>query len=96
MRHDLAIYQLYHFHDTSDSAALKDAGPLDDNRILRPDASNLAAFLHALQQRHPDSFRNIGDAVRQIAPFFDGFVLAPSVVTPDKIRREWREQGSDA
>lgn len=96
VKSDLEIYQLYHFHDTSDGALVKAAGAIDDNRFLRPDASNLAAFLYLLQQTKPDHFRNIEDVLRQIAPFFDRFNLGPSLLSPDKIRLEWKEKGSDA
>src|SRR6266404_1029500 len=96
VRRDLNTYRLYHFHDTSDSALVKSSGPVEDNRFLRADASNLAAFLYALQKQHPDHFRNIEDAVRQIAPFFERFNLEPSRLSPDKIRLEWKEHGSDA
>lgn len=96
VRRDLDTYRLYHFHDTSDSAPVKGAGPVEDNRFLRPDASNLAAFLYRLQKRFPDHYRNIEDAVRQIAPFFERFNLEPSRLAPDKIRLEWKEKGSDA
>jgi predicted ATPase len=93
---DVDSYRLYHFHDTSDSAAIKSAGALEDNRFLRPDASNLAAFLYLLQQQHSGYFRNIEDTVRQIAPFFERFNLAPSRLSPDKIQLEWKQQGTDA
>lgn len=96
VRADLESYRLYHFHDTSDTAAVRGPSDVNDNRFLRPDAANLAAFLHGLQHSHPDHFRNIEDTLRQIAPFFDGFNLAPSTVNPEKIRLEWREKGSDA
>jgi predicted ATPase len=96
VRRDLENYRVYHFHDTSDGALVKAVGPLDDNRVLRQDASNLAAFLYLLQQTRPDHFRNIEDALRQIAPFFERFNLEPSRLAPDKIRLEWKEKGSDA
>ena len=31
-----------------------------------------------------------------MAPFFDDFALEPSRVNPDKIKLEWRQEGSDA
>ena len=96
VRQALDGYRLYHFHDTSDAAPVKAGGPVDDNRFLRPDASNLAAFLYVLQRQHSDHFRNIEDAVRQIAPFFERFNLEPSRLAPDQIRLEWKEKGSDA
>lgn len=96
VRDDLESYRIYHFHDTSSSARVKQTGDVDDNRRLHPDAGNLAAFLYRLQQKHPGHFKNIEDTVRQIAPFFEGFRLEPSRLNADKIRLEWKEKGSDA
>jgi predicted ATPase len=91
----LESYQVYHFHDTSDTAGVKGAGDVEDNRVLRPQAENLAAFLYWMQQKQPDQFANIQDTLRQIAPFFDEFRLAPSKLNEGKIRLEWKEKGSD-
>ncbi len=93
---DLESYRVYHFHDTSDTAAVKGTGDLEDNRVLRPQAENLAAFLYWMQQKKPDHFANIQDTVRQIAPFFEEFRLSPSKLNESKIRLEWKEKGSDA
>lgn len=88
-------WQLYHFHDTSESARVKQTGDIHDNLFLRPDASNLAAYLYLLREREPSSYRNIVEAIQMVAPFFGDFVLRPSPFNPDKIRLEWRERGSD-
>jgi predicted ATPase len=93
---DLESYRVYHFHDTSDTAAVKGTVNLEDNRVLKPQAENLAAFLYWMQQKQPDHFANIQDTVRQIAPFFEEFRLAPSKLNEGKIRLEWKEKGSDA
>jgi predicted ATPase len=93
---DLKSYRVYHFHDTSDSAAVKLTGDVDDNRFLRPQAENLAPYLFWMRDKHPDHYRNIVDIVRQVAPFFDDFQLQPSRLNESKIRLEWRERGSDA
>lgn len=93
---DLTSYRVYHFHDTSDTAAVKGAADVEDNRVLHAQAENLPAFLYWLQQKHPDHFKNIQDTLRQIAPFFDEFRLAPSKLNENKIRLEWKEKGSDA
>jgi predicted ATPase len=94
--HDLDSYRVYHFHDTSDTAAVKGTGDVEDNRDLRPQAENLAAFLYWMQEKQPDHFANIQDTVRQIAPFFEAFRLAPSKLNESKIRLEWKEKGSEA
>ena len=93
---DLESYRVYHFHDTSDTAPAKGLSDVDDNRFFRPQAENLAAFLYYLQQQKQQHFSLIQDTVRQIAPFFDRFLLAPSRLNPSKISLEWNERGSDA
>ncbi|HYI10611.1 MAG TPA: AAA family ATPase [Thermoanaerobaculia bacterium] len=93
---DLEGYRVYHFHDTSDHAPVKGTSDVDDNHYLRPQAENLAAFLYWLQEKQPEYLANIRDTIRQIAPFFDDFRLAPSRLNEEKIRLEWKEVGSDA
>lgn len=95
VRDDLRSWRLYHFHDTSASAGVKQTADISDNRILRADASNLAAFLYQLQQAQQSRYHNIVGVVRMVAPFFEDFMLAPSGLNPEKIRLEWKEKGSD-
>jgi predicted ATPase len=92
---DLESYRIYHFHDTSGSAPMRGANDVDDNRFLRPQAENLAAFLYWLQEKQPAHMANIQGTIRQIAPFFDRFRLAPLKLNPSKIRLEWQEKGTD-
>jgi len=92
---DLDGYFVYHFHDTSDSSAMRATSDVEDNRYLRPQAENLSAFLYYLQQAQPQYFENIESAIRLVAPFFGRFRLAPSRLNPDKIRLEWSEKGDD-
>jgi len=89
-------WKLYHFHDTSTSARVKQLGDLADNEQLRPDAGNLAAFLYRLREKHPTAFQNIVDTLRLVTPFFADFNLRPDRLNPEKIRLEWKERGSDA
>ncbi|MDQ1924226.1 AAA family ATPase [Massilia pseudoviolaceinigra] len=86
---------VYHFHDTSDSAPMKQSCALNDNAWLRPDGANLAAFLYRVQQQFPDHFRRIADTVRLVAPFFAEFQLRPNPLDPNSIQLEWHEKGSD-
>jgi predicted ATPase len=92
---DLLCYQLYHFHDTSSSAPIKQTGDITDNLALNSNGSNLAAFLYYLQQKHGEHLRTIEETVRQVAPFFGGFVLQPTKENTKKIRLQWRHRGSD-
>ena len=87
---------VYHFQDASESAPAKQMTNLGDLRALRPDGANLAAYLYSLQQVNPVAFRQIEEHVRQVAPFFDRFVLEPSPLNENKIKLEWRQKGSDA
>ena len=87
---------VHHFGDTSDSAPAKRVADLSDNRALRADAANLAAYLYLLQEKHATAFRHIEEHVRLVAPFFDRFVLAPLRANENKIKLEWRQKGSDA
>ncbi|WP_164002209.1 AAA family ATPase [Pyxidicoccus caerfyrddinensis] len=91
----LRAWRVYHFHDTSDAANVKRVGALNDNLFLRADAGNLAAFLYRLQVQHRAEYERIRDAVRQVMPSFDDFLLRPSPLAPNSIELEWREQGSD-
>jgi predicted ATPase len=88
-------WRVYHFHDTSSAAKVKQLGEVGDNAILRHDASNLAAFLLSLQRGHEAHYRQIVETIRLVAPFFDDFQLRPYPTNEEKIRLEWRAKGSD-
>ncbi|MCZ7603071.1 MAG: AAA family ATPase [Melioribacteraceae bacterium] len=88
-------WRVYHFHDTSSTAKVKHASDINDNRSLRRDASNLAAFLYRLQEKHVDHFTRIEDTIRLVAPFFEKFQLEPSALDENSIRLEWRHRASD-
>jgi len=93
---ELKSWKIYHFHDTSDSAKVKQTGDIDDNAVLRPDASNLAAFLYLLREKHWEHYDRIVKTIRLAAPFFDDFDLRPLPRNRQKIQLEWREKSSDA
>lgn len=91
----LGAWTTYHFHDTSTHAPLRKTARLDDNRSLRSDGSNLAAFLYLLRERYPEPYRLIQRTIQRVAPFLDDFQLSPRALQPDFIRLEWRHKGSD-
>ncbi len=84
-------HRIYEFSDTQ---RLKNTGPVDDNRWLKSDGSNLPAVLYLLSQRHRESYRSIVQAIRQTAPFFRDFDLEPDRLNPNWIRLRWRHAGS--
>jgi predicted ATPase len=87
--------RIYHFHDTGSSSPLKRMNELKDNRYLRGNGANLAAFLYYLQEKHNRDFKLIEAQIRSVAPFFDRFDLAPDRLNEDQIELRWLEKGSD-
>jgi predicted ATPase len=92
---NLKSWKYYHFHDTSETAKVKKMSQINDNMYLRTDASNLAAFLYLMQEKHHENYEAIRDAVKLVAPFFDNFILRINPFNEEMIRLEWREKGSD-
>jgi predicted ATPase len=88
-------WRVYHFHDTSRSALVKQLHSLNDNEYLRDDARNLAAFLYRLQQHHTAEYKRIVKSVQLVAPFFGDFHLRPAVDNKETIQLEWTEVGQD-
>jgi predicted ATPase len=86
--------RVFHFHDTSFAAPVKQFTTTADNLALRNNAGNLAAVLLSLRDSQPTAYRRIVGAVRQVAPFVRDFVLQPE--NNDRIRLRWRQSGSDA
>lgn len=88
-------WRVYHFHDTSGSALVKQVHGINDNEYLREDARNLAAFLYRLKQHHEAHYRRIVKSIQLVAPFFGDFHLRPTVGNQEKIQLEWTEAGQD-
>lgn len=88
-------WRLYHFHDTSNSALVKQIHNINDNEYLRDDARNLGAFLYRLKNHHEKNYSRIVKSVQLVAPFFGDFHLRPTVDNKDKIQLEWTEAGHD-
>lgn len=86
--------RVYHFHDTSRNAPVKQQGYVSDNRLLHSDAGNLAAVLLRLRERDRASYSRIVATIKQVAPFFRDFVLDPELAE-DRLRLRWQQEGSD-
>jgi hypothetical protein len=92
-------FGVYHLDDTSDTATFRQHVSTEDDLSLNPNAGNLAAVLNRLQQYSSAHYRTILETVRQIAPWFDDFVLKPRE-SPDEpgfewVKLNWRERDSD-
>jgi predicted ATPase len=95
-RHLLNHCRVYHFHDTSPTARVRQYCYIGDNRWLMPDAGNLAAFLLRLREENGGAaYHRIVTTIRLIAPFFDGFDLEPAGPNKKDIMLNWRDKGSD-
>ena len=95
----ISRWVVYHFHDTSDSAPMRQSEIVEDCAYLREDAANIAPFLKALREDGPEgvkSYREIVDAVRLVMPFFEDFTLTPIKFGPaQKVKLTWKQKGSD-
>jgi predicted ATPase len=86
--------RVYHFHDTSSTADVRQSCYVGDNRWLMPDAGNLAALLLRFHKKNGGAaYQRIVGTIRLIAPFFDDFVLEPDV--SNRVILNWREKDSD-
>jgi predicted ATPase len=89
-------WRLYHFHDTSVSAPLRQSAKIEDNSFLRGDGSNLPAFLYMLKKTYPTNYEMIVKTVKRVAPFFRDFNLTTHAVRPEFIRLNWTHSREDA
>lgn len=71
----LAGSNVFHFHNISASAPVRDRNLLHDARALRPDAGNLAAFVARLRQEYPAGYRLLCLQVRAVCPQFRDVVF---------------------
>ncbi len=84
-------WRVYHFHDTSDTALVKQVHYANDNLRLKTDAANLAAFLMRLKQKFPKNYEQIVKTIQLVAPFFADFVHRGD---EEAIQLEWLEVGN--
>lgn len=82
-------WRIYHFHDTSMSAPMRQARAVRDNLRLQADGGNLAPFLRMLRQRHSEHYQRIVETVRMVVPFFGDFVYRED--PGELVELEWFE-----
>jgi predicted ATPase len=88
--------RVYHFHDTSPTARVRQHCYIGDNRWLMPDAGNLAAILLRLREENSGAvYQRIVRTIRLIAPFFADFDLEPAGANKKDIMLNWRDKGLD-
>lgn len=87
--------RVFHFAETALTAPATFECDLSDNRELREDGGNLAAYLFYLLNDQPIAYRRIVATIRQALSGFGDFVLQPSSQNPPRIRLRWRMTGMD-
>jgi len=95
-RHLLNQCRVFHFHDTSPTARIRQYCYIGDNRWLMPEAGNLAAFLFRLREQNGRSaYNRIVSTIRLIAPFFIDFVLEPAGTNKKDLILNWLEDSGE-
>lgn len=90
VRAGIKSWKVYHFHDTSDSAKVKQIHSFNDNLSLKSDAANLAAYLRMLKDSYEKEYNRIVSTIRLVLPFFDDFVHRENI---ENIELEWAQKG---
>ena len=88
-------WRVYHFHDTGKKSKIKTEHNVSNNKVLLPDASNLAAFLLMLRINHYSAYSNILDTIQLIAPYFKDFELKPNGGNEEQIVLRWVQKGTE-
>jgi len=88
-------WRVYQFHDTSPSSHIKSENYVANCETLLHDASNLAAFLHRLQENHSTEYLKIVKIIQRIAPYFKDFVLNPKEQNNEQILLRWKQKDYD-
>jgi predicted ATPase len=91
VRPSVQNWRVYHFHDTSDTAKVKQRHASNDNLRLKIDAANLAAYLLMLRDKHIAEYRRIVETIRLVMPFFDDFIHRAG--DHEYIELEWTQKG---
>ena len=55
----LSAWRVYHFHDTSAGARVKQMGDIHQNEALLEDDGNLPAYLYLMREKHPGHYLTI-------------------------------------
>lgn len=91
----LAGIRVFHFDEVGSQAPPKMYAPVSDNVNLHPDASNIGAYLMRLKAEFPEDYSAVVSAVKNVAPFFDDFILVPEGPDHESVRLRWRQKDLD-
>jgi predicted ATPase len=89
-------WNIYHFHDTGEAAAMRHAEIVQDGEALRPDAANLAPFLLRMREEEAETYQEILNTCRIVVPYLDDFLLKPKKYgAVEKVSLTWKTKGTD-
>lgn len=87
---------IYHFHDTSAESPMRRSQIVEDNKRLSFNASNIAPYLLKLKKQYQNSYNEIVNSIKLVAPFFDDFILDSYFMGQrEKVKLSWKQKGSD-
>ncbi|SHE22901.1 AAA family ATPase [methanotrophic endosymbiont of Bathymodiolus puteoserpentis (Logatchev)] len=89
VRESVSNWRVYHFHDTSETAKVKQKHERSDNLRLKSDAANLAAYLQLLKEDYSHEYLRIVETIRLVLPFFGDFIHRDQ----STIELEWHQKG---
>jgi predicted ATPase len=96
VNHLISGLTFFHFHDTSLTSSLRSNARSEDDRHLRSDGSNLAAFLLRLAQSDNEAdqkaWHRIGRCVSQVVPALKRLDPAPVHESGSAVRLDWIDQ----
>ena len=84
----LKSWRKYHFQDMGRLAGPRKSVPVRDDRMLKPDGSNIAPYLFRLSREHPEAYRRIVQDVRFAVPHFGEFRF-PDTDREGHVSLEW-------
>ncbi len=83
---------VHQFHNTSETARIRQKWDVEDNRYLKEDGANLASFLMRLQNENDSYYYRIVETVKLITPYFSDFYFNP---VGNSVMLQWTETGTD-
>lgn len=90
LREAMSDWRVFHFHDTTVEAGMRQSQPARDNIQLHSTGRNIAPFLRHIKERHPNNYRLILDTVRLAAPFIDDLLYREDV--GERVALEWLQK----
>ncbi len=93
----LSHCKVFQFNDTTSTAKVRNHGYIEDNKYLRSNAGNLAAFLYAMKTGRDTEkyYARLIKFIKKVMPQMHDFELSPSVLNKDYIALNWKEAGQD-